>query len=174
MRRTQDLIAKKVGVSQTTVSFALRNNPTISPRTRAKVLKISKKLGYTPLTPITGKTGNIGYIIPTANSSSLTTNPYYHRFFDGVSQEVEDKDYEFFLISLKEDEILPGILRKKKVDGLIVGEKVNKKWVKQVSSILRTPGISALFISLITKSINAYFLLQALVSLRPAISRQAV
>lgn len=110
----------------------------IPPKTREAVRKACQKLGYTPRfvpAPVTGKTGNIAYIIP-RNVLSFASNSYYHRFFEGVNRAMKEKDYDFFLVTLKEDEMLPAILRKKKVDGLIVEEHVNKKWVKEVSSVL--------------------------------------
>ncbi len=41
-------IAKKAGVTTTTISRALNNKPDVSPKTKEKILKIAKNLGYTP------------------------------------------------------------------------------------------------------------------------------
>lgn len=39
-------VAKACGVSKNTVSLALRDSPSISPKTKAKILKVTKNLGY--------------------------------------------------------------------------------------------------------------------------------
>ncbi len=42
------MVAKEAGVSPTAVSLALRGQPKISPSTRAKILKVTARLGYQP------------------------------------------------------------------------------------------------------------------------------
>jgi len=46
MKVTMDTIAKRVGVSRNAVSLALRNHPSISKKTRKKILRAAEKLGY--------------------------------------------------------------------------------------------------------------------------------
>ena len=41
-------IATAAGVSRMTVSFALRNRPEVSEKTRSKITRIARKLGYVP------------------------------------------------------------------------------------------------------------------------------
>lgn len=41
-------MTKKADVSATTVSRALNNKPDISPKTKNKILRIAKNLGYAP------------------------------------------------------------------------------------------------------------------------------
>ena len=41
-------IAKKAGVSKTTISRALNDKPDVRPETKDKILRIAKDLGYTP------------------------------------------------------------------------------------------------------------------------------
>jgi LacI family transcriptional regulator len=45
---TQRDLAKMAGVSHTTVSLALRQHPSISDETRARILKLAHKLSYRP------------------------------------------------------------------------------------------------------------------------------
>lgn len=47
-RPTMRAIALQAGVTHATVSMALRNHPLISPKTRQKVRRIARKLGYRP------------------------------------------------------------------------------------------------------------------------------
>src|SRR6478736_1534541 len=39
-------VARKAGVSHTTVSLALRNDPRILPQTRRKILRLAETMGY--------------------------------------------------------------------------------------------------------------------------------
>jgi LacI family transcriptional regulator len=41
-------IARELGISTGTVDRALNGKPDVSPATRARVLELAKKLGYTP------------------------------------------------------------------------------------------------------------------------------
>lgn len=47
-RVTQKHIAEHAGVTQATVSLALKGHPNISPETRGRILQIAEKLGYQP------------------------------------------------------------------------------------------------------------------------------
>lgn len=47
-RVTQIDVARAAGVHSTTVSQALRNNPTISPATRARIHELARTMGYSP------------------------------------------------------------------------------------------------------------------------------
>jgi len=76
-------IAKKAGVSTSTVSLVINNKGYVSPETRQKVLKTIEELNYKPLHPArklaTGKTGNIGFIIWEAHFSEVEM--FYSQIF---------------------------------------------------------------------------------------------
>ena len=75
-------IGRKLGVSTTTVSLALRDHPRISSETKARVLKAIKDLNYQPdrvaRALAVGHSSLIGAIVP--NSS----DPYYTEVFKGI------------------------------------------------------------------------------------------
>lgn len=48
IRPTQKDIARTAGVTQATVSLALRNHPEVSLRTRQRIQKVARRLGYAP------------------------------------------------------------------------------------------------------------------------------
>ncbi len=48
MKPTIQLVAKKAGVSMSTVSRVMNNHPSVLPETRSRVLSIMKELDYTP------------------------------------------------------------------------------------------------------------------------------
>jgi LacI family transcriptional regulator len=122
-RPTQYDVAKLAGVSQTTVSNILNNNPAISvpEETRQRILAAVHELGYIPdrnaRSLRTQKTYTIAAIIPDI------TNPYYPSFMRGIQDVAESHNFD--LISYNSDGIfekevkcLCSILNNR-VDGLI-------------------------------------------------------
>lgn len=137
---TQKVIAERVGVSQATVSMVLNGKESsgISPETVKKILKVAKELNYTPkyiLAEQNRKTGNIAYLVHMPVSSFLSSS-YYHRFFKGIREETEKNNYDFFLVRLRKDDFFPNVLRRKKVDGIIVEARVSKEWINEVKKML--------------------------------------
>src|SRR3954453_22679286 len=60
-------IARRLGISQSTVSRALRGGPRVSPETAARVLDAARQLSYTPNVAarslITRRTGVVGVVV---------------------------------------------------------------------------------------------------------------
>lgn len=71
-RTTITEIAQQLGVSPSTVSRSLNNNPAISKKTKREVVKLAKKLNYQPnllaLNLLKKKTNTIGVIVPEITS----------------------------------------------------------------------------------------------------------
>jgi DNA-binding LacI/PurR family transcriptional regulator len=116
-------VAKKAGVSISTVSRVINNTGRISEKTRKKVLEVMETLRYQPsvvASALTGKrTRTIGLIIPDV------ANP----FFAEISRKVEDRGRElgFNLLMCNTDnnpeteEMYLSLLKQKSVDGIIIG-----------------------------------------------------
>ncbi len=87
-RATIKDIAKKLGISPSTVSRALKNHPDISEETKKKVLETARKLNYRPNLLAQRlrqkRTYTIGVIIP----------QMVHYFFSSVISGIEDYAYE--------------------------------------------------------------------------------
>ena len=81
-------LAQKLGLSISTVSRALQNNPTISDDTRLRVNKLAKKIGYYPDALAKSlknkKSYTIGVIVPEIS----------HFFFSSVIDGIEDVTYK--------------------------------------------------------------------------------
>jgi DNA-binding LacI/PurR family transcriptional regulator len=81
-------LAQKLGLSTSTVSRALQNNPTISDDTRLRVNKLAKKIGYYPDALAKSlknkKSYTIGVIVPEIS----------HFFFSSVIDGIEDVTYK--------------------------------------------------------------------------------
>src|SRR6476661_1250134 len=75
MAVTSKDIARKLKISQSTVSRALRGDPRVAPETTARILEAARQMNYTPnlaaRSLITRKTGTVGLIV------SDITNPFY-------------------------------------------------------------------------------------------------
>ena len=113
-------VARKAGVSRTTVSFVLngRTDISISEETRKRVIQAIEELGYTyPGSAAAKKTGNIGYLI---SRNIRLSNPYYHRFFVGV--EEAGKEFGRNIIVEVWRKNLSSLFWNNKVDGVIIVE----------------------------------------------------
>jgi LacI family transcriptional regulator len=80
-------IAKKVGISTTTVSFVLnkRNDKGISEETKVQVLKVAEELGYRPKV----KTSMVGWIRAVFIVRNMTLFNFYTTFFAGVYNHLQ-------------------------------------------------------------------------------------
>ncbi len=87
METTIHDIAKKLNLSASTVSRALKDNPVISGPTRALVKRIAEEMGYRPNTQAanlrTRRTNTIGVIVPLIN----------RHFFSSVISGIEEISY---------------------------------------------------------------------------------
>ncbi|MBR8658029.1 MULTISPECIES: LacI family DNA-binding transcriptional regulator [Bacillales] len=123
MKTTIYDVAKKAGVSISTVSRVINNTGRISAKTKKRVLDVIEQLGYQPsvvASALTGKrTRTIGLIIPDV------ANP----FFAELARRVEDRGRElgFNLLMCNTDnnpdteDMYLSLLRQKSVDGIIIG-----------------------------------------------------
>lgn len=119
-------LAKKLGISITTVSRALGGYPDVSQKTREKVLKYSKKYNYTPnlnASNLASRFSNIvGIVIPLygLNSNRLNQASFFE-FISGMNDKILKQNYQFnlsFVNSLRDE--------KKAYENLIRIQKVNK------------------------------------------------
>jgi len=87
-------IAESINISASTVSRALNNHPKISQRTKEKVWKAAKKLGYQPNIPAymsPNHTKTICFIVPEIN------NPFYQDAIDSIQVYAMNKKYNLYI-----------------------------------------------------------------------------
>ncbi|EGL83951.1 transcriptional regulator, LacI family [Caldalkalibacillus thermarum TA2.A1] len=133
-------IAKKAGVSVTTVSKALNNYQDIKPETRKKILKIARELNYQPNTTarnlVLRKTNTIGLII-----SGLSTSRSAHHFlFDvicGINDQAYGKQYDVLLYGTNSENqkrmSYLDLCLQRNFDGVILmGVKTDDPYVQEV------------------------------------------
>jgi len=125
--RSKD-VAKRAGVSRTTVSFVLNDVPgvKISEETRQRVLKAARELNYYPTAAArslaSGKTHRIGLILG-QGKERLASDVFFPTFLQGVTAFVHHRGY-LLVVQLAEDvpshEAYVRLIREQQVDGLIL------------------------------------------------------
>jgi LacI family transcriptional regulator len=127
-------IAKKAGVSRSTVSRVINNEPYVSEKTRERVKAIIAQEGFAPNPAarmlVTQRTRNIGFIIP-QNPNSLfdDTSYYFPRLLQGASQEIDVQDYGMLLwlgnSGSDQERFYRRISQNRLMDGLIFASAAN-------------------------------------------------
>jgi LacI family transcriptional regulator len=120
-------IARLSGVSRSTVSRVINNQPNVRPDVRRRVLEVIRSTGYHPnaaaRTLASRRSWMIGLVLP-RSVSSFFTDPYFPRLTQGIAQACNQYNYTLglFLVGSKEDEekIFPRVSRKGMLDGILL------------------------------------------------------
>ncbi len=124
---TLDEIARLAGVSRTTASRVLNNQPNVRPAVRERVQRVIEETGYHP-NPVARslaiqRTHILGLVLP-RRSDVVFTDPYFPRLIQGIAQACNAHEYTLglFLLQTPEDEskLYPRIAQKGLLDGLII------------------------------------------------------
>ena len=124
---TLEDIAKKAGVSRSTVSRVINHQPNVREEVRARVWDVIHSTGYHPNVAARSlasqRSSMIGLVLP-HSVSSFFTDPYFPHLIQGVAQGCNQSDYTLglFLVANKEDEekIYPRVSRTGLLDGVIL------------------------------------------------------
>lgn len=118
-------VARRARVSRTTVSLVLNRAPgaSISEKTRARVLKVAREMGYVPHAMgkalASRKTRSIGVAYSTAQAS----HPFLQLVIEGLSQVTRERDQRLLVESFDERDRASTILqltRARQIDGLVM------------------------------------------------------
>lgn len=98
---TLEKVARKAGVSRSTVSRVLNNDPHVSAKARARVLAVTQKLNFQPNLAARGlaaggRTRVIGLVIP-MGVTALFTDPYFPILIQGVASACNAHDRSVML-----------------------------------------------------------------------------
>lgn len=108
-------VAKRAGVSRSTVSLVLNNTKSrvqISEETRRRVLQAAQALGYTP-NPVAqmlarGRTRIIG-VFPIEGRFPYTMADFYYPYLVGVEREAAEQDYNVLLFTRHQAATMAGL-----------------------------------------------------------------
>ncbi|HVN53690.1 MAG TPA: LacI family DNA-binding transcriptional regulator [Anaerolineaceae bacterium] len=131
-------IARSAGVSFSTVSRALNDNPLISQEVRARIQVLARELGYTPNALAQSlqsrQTNTIGLILTTIS------DPFFVDVVKGVEEAASQADISVFLASSynnpeREIEIIENFSRRR-VDGVIVAaSRISSEYASRLEQI---------------------------------------
>lgn len=121
-------IGAKAGVSRSTVSRVINNDPNVSEKTRVRVLHVIEDMGYVPNMAaralVTRRTQVIGVVIPQRLTTIFNEPYYFPALLHGIANVFNARDYSMMLW-VEEDHHDPQrfydrIVRNRLIDGLIV------------------------------------------------------
>lgn len=136
-------VAKRAGVSSSTVSRVISKNPKISQDTTKKVLQCMEELGYYPnaiaRSLVNRKTGSIGVVMPSTSKDALL-NPFFPEALSGITRTASTAGYDILLSSTesKDEElvVVKNYIHSSKVDGiLLMSSKIDDQCIEYLSGI---------------------------------------
>ncbi|SCH31339.1 MULTISPECIES: LacI family DNA-binding transcriptional regulator [unclassified Romboutsia] len=148
-------VAKKAGVSISTVSRVINDSKPVTDEVKQKVLDVIKETGYIPnplaRSLVTKKSQLIGVIIPEVSDS------FANEILNGVEEIAKMYDYEILLANTysdKEQELKSiNLLRAKQVEGIVmISWKVEEEHV----DYMQRCGIPACYISKTARDYDIY------------------
>lgn len=117
---TIDAVARRAGVSKTTVSKHLNGLPYVSDQTAARISEAIAALDFRPnplaRSLVTNRTGSLAVVIPSI------TNPFYPDLVAAIDEEASKRGYDLLLVSTGDaarEAALAHDLRRKRVDGIL-------------------------------------------------------
>ena len=142
-------VARKAGVSRSTVSLVLNNNPLVKDETRRHVLEVIKELNYVPNNNARGlssKTNNsLGLVVFVDKTRSpdqfsydfnQSTGMCSYSISNGIMLGLAETDYGVIterFCSVDEPDELPRVVKNRRVDGVfLVGNPYSPKLMKKM------------------------------------------
>ncbi len=136
MKITAKHIADQLGISQSTVSLALRNDPRIKDETRKRIMETADKLGYTPnlvsRSLVSGKTQTIAVL------AAFKIFEHTGRMISGMAKAAQEKGYTIKLMILEGKPDLSDAIKQclaHRVAG-VIGISIRPKSAVQISEML--------------------------------------
>jgi DNA-binding LacI/PurR family transcriptional regulator len=126
-------IAQQLNVSTSTVSRSLRQDPSIHPRTRAKVAEVAIRLGYEGRTQRGSRTvqskRSLGVLMASGDSERPAVHENFVRMLQGISEECDRLDLPLMLHTsphskagkmARQPELVPVSLRDHSIDAMLL------------------------------------------------------
>lgn len=119
-------VARRAGVSTSTVSYVMNNRNRVSAATRRRVLKAIEELGYRPNNAAqslaTRQMESLGIVVP-LSPEAVFSDPFFSEILRGIGRATHRHHYTMVLSMVAEDELYATgahLLRSKRADGLII------------------------------------------------------
>jgi DNA-binding LacI/PurR family transcriptional regulator len=136
-------VARRVGVSLSTVSRALAGSSLISEETRRQVREAADSLNYkvdaTGSSLRTGQTRTVGVVIPLAHAAKQNlSDPFFLEILGALADELSSCGYSMLLQKVTEDpsEWISTITRARRADGVIViGQSLHHEALNRAAAL---------------------------------------
>jgi DNA-binding LacI/PurR family transcriptional regulator len=120
-------IARRAGVTKSTVSFALNGRPGVSEKTRTRILGIAQELGWQPSRVARalsgGRAGVLGLVVDRP-ARTLGIEPYFMQLISGIEGELAGRDVALLLQMTEDPSAQVGTYRRwwaeRRVDGVFL------------------------------------------------------
>lgn len=120
-------VASAAGVSTSTVSRIINENPAISAETRERVLKVMKELDYVPNSMARALSNQRAFTVTLAiNADDVKSfnNPFFYEVMHGIEKVVYQKDLCLIIANMqtiiKKESILTWLINGKRTQGIIL------------------------------------------------------
>ena len=148
-------VAKKAGVSISTVSRVINDSKPVTNEVKQRVLDVIKETGYVPnplaRSLVTKKSQLIGVIVPEV------TDTFAAEVLNGIEEISKMYDYDILLANTYSEKDLEvkniNLLRAKQVEGIVM---ISWDIDKDVVGLLEDSGIPAVYISKTTRDFDIY------------------
>ena len=140
-------IARKAGVSRSTVSRVINNEPYVSAKTREKVLAVIKEVGFSPNPGarmlVTRRTQVIGIVIPHTLAVVFEDPYYFPTLLQGIAEAAQKRDYATLLwvghSNEDEERFYHRVLQNRLMDGLVIASATSEVSIVERLLKNRTP-----------------------------------
>lgn len=131
-------IARRAGVSHSTVSRALRDNPLISPKVREEIKQLAREMNYVPnaIAPrlLSSRTNTIGVVV------TSIADPFFALVVEGIEQVASKAGLSVVLSAshrdLEQEIAAIDSFHRRRVDGILVADsRINKQLTQQYAQI---------------------------------------
>ncbi len=139
------MVARRAQLSPTTVSLALRGDPSIPLETRERVLAAARELDYTPAPRATRgeqpRTRRMVFVMPDTGDQPVTANPFFGEVLAGAEQACNEQQASLvFMVlphGLATNEPLPAALSDQHLDGVLLVGAYRPAVVERVAAEIR-------------------------------------
>ncbi len=137
---SMDEIARLARVAKSTVSRAFQDSPLLNPATKARILAIARRHGYTVNANAqklrTNRTNTIAVVMHLPHTSESAAAPFFFQLLNDVAQGLWVRHHDLLLCSPEADDAYyyESMISSKRADGIIfLGQGPGDKWLRDLA-----------------------------------------